>query len=244
MERVGRVGQGDAGGRGVPGAGAGRGIRDAAGSLQGLGAVGVAPASLVEESLGGLDSAGGDHPDQLEHWFGITVGEVFAAQPVGDRLRSHVQGAGERAPFDSGVQEPITGFVVRDSGVGFNDQNLRSFETLDSDYKSAQGCRGVGRLLWLKAFDKVEVRSRYTESGGVLKDREFTFTEANDVAYEPVSDSGEPVTGTEVRLLGFRPLYQQNAPKKTRPIAKAILEHCLWYFVRCARSAPVSTSLT
>lgn len=135
-------------------------------------------------------------------------------------------------PFDSGVQEPITGFTVRDNGIGFNDQNMRSFETLDSEYKSTLGCRGVGRLLWLKAFGKVEVRSRYTTPDGDLKDREFTFTEAGDVTYEPTGCPLEPFTGTEVRLTGFTPLYQRHAPKKTRAIAKAILEHCLWYFVR------------
>jgi hypothetical protein len=29
---------------------------------------------------------------------------------------------------------------------------MLSFETLDSDHKARLGCRGVGRLLWLKAF--------------------------------------------------------------------------------------------
>lgn len=51
-----------------------------------------------------------------------------------------------RAPM-----KPITSFTVEDDGVGFTELNLSSFETLDSDYKSALGCRGVGRLLWIKA---------------------------------------------------------------------------------------------
>jgi hypothetical protein len=36
---------------------------------------------------------------------------------------------------------------------------MPSFETFDSDLEIDLGCRGVGRLLWLKAFDKVSVRS-------------------------------------------------------------------------------------
>src|SRR5208283_4584647 len=44
--------------------------------------------------------------------------------------------------------EDIVGFTVTDNGVGFNEPNMSSFETLDSDYKASQGCRGVGRLLW------------------------------------------------------------------------------------------------
>jgi hypothetical protein len=40
--------------------------------------------------------------------------------------------------------EPVTGFVVTDNGVGFDERNMKSFETLDSEYKSAKGCRGAG----------------------------------------------------------------------------------------------------
>lgn len=47
QERVGGLGQEDAGGRRAPGSGAGGGVRDAAGSLQGLGAVGIAPAGRL-----------------------------------------------------------------------------------------------------------------------------------------------------------------------------------------------------
>ena len=38
---------------------------------------------------------------------------------------------------------------------------MKSFLTLDSDYKADKGGRGVGRLLWLKAFRKVNVSSIY-----------------------------------------------------------------------------------
>ncbi|OPB31360.1 hypothetical protein [Bartonella sp. AR 15-3] len=68
----------------------------------------------------------------------------------------------------------IIGFKVIDNGTGFNDHNLQSFETLDSDNKREKGCRGVGRLLWLKAFDDIKVRSIY-EADKELKGREFSF---------------------------------------------------------------------
>ncbi|MDJ0396791.1 hypothetical protein QMK17_26245 [Rhodococcus sp. G-MC3] len=62
-----------------------------------------------------------------------------------------------QAEFDFGSavggrvpMKPIIGFTVLDNGVGFTAQNMTSFETLDSDFKSDLGCRGVGRLLWLK----------------------------------------------------------------------------------------------
>jgi hypothetical protein len=62
--------------------------------------------------------------------------------------------------------KPIVGFVVEDNGVGFTPDNMSSFETLDTDFKDSLGCRGVGRLLWLKAFDKVSVRSAYWAENG------------------------------------------------------------------------------
>lgn len=66
---------------------------------------------------------------------------------------------GPAAP-DSAPMKPILGFIVEDNGLGFTPENMSSFETLDSDYKAGIACRGVGRLLWLKAFDRVSIHVR------------------------------------------------------------------------------------
>ena len=50
----------------------------------------------------------------------------------------------------------IEGFRITDDGVGFNDSNWESFKTLDSLYKVEKGCWGIGRLMWLKAFNNVK----------------------------------------------------------------------------------------
>src|SRR5262249_14028438 len=128
--------------------------------------------------------------------------------------------------------KPIRSFIVTDNGEGFHDENIKSFETLDSEYRAKLGCRGVGRLLWLKAFSNVEVLSPYRDADGNMKERNFTFTAAEGVSQEPIRDSWASQTGAEVRLLSFKEIYRQSAPKNTLPIAKDILEHCLWYFVR------------
>ncbi len=65
-----------------------------------------------------------------------------------------------------------------------------------------------------------------------MKERGFVFTAAGGVSANLVRDSQASETGAEVRLLAFKELYRQSAPKNTLPIAKSILEHCLWYFVR------------
>ena len=129
-------------------------------------------------------------------------------------------------------QEAIIGFRVRDNGCGFNDANLQSFETLDSDFKASEGCRGVGRLLWLKAFDSVDVSSDFVGANGKLFHRSFTFTAAKGVDGAHVSAAPSAIRRTEVHLNGFKKEYRERAPKTGRTIANALFEHCLWYFVR------------
>ena len=75
----------------------------------------------------------------------------------------------------------IEGFRITDDGVGFNDRNWESFRTLDSLHKVEKGCRGIGRLMWLKAFNNVEVRSTYEESGAI-RQRDFAFDMTNEVS--------------------------------------------------------------
>ena len=116
-------------------------------------------------------------------------------------------------------QEPILGFRVVDDGCGFDQKNLESFETLDSDFKADEGCRGVGRLLWLKAFDAVNVVSDFTDSDGSLKRRAFTFTASKGVDRSPLT--AVPADGqrsTAVHLDGFKQEYRNRAPKTCRAI--------------------------
>ena len=66
-------------------------------------------------------------------------------------------------------------FIVKDNGEGFTERNYASFLEAYSTFKVKKGCKGIGRFLWLKAFDNVEVKSIYSENGKWYK-REFTFS--------------------------------------------------------------------
>lgn len=137
---------------------------------------------------------------------------------------------GSSSPRRSALK-PIVGFVVDDNGVGFTPENMKSFETLDSDYKSADGCRGVGRLLWLKAFSKVSVRSTYADEQGALHGRHFRFSVDREVEQiEPAEASGD--AGSSIELDRFQDAYQKSAPKTVEAIAREVFEHCIWYFLR------------
>jgi hypothetical protein len=73
------------------------------------------------------------------------------------------------------VWDPITGFIIEDTGAGFTQENFASFQTSDSTRKSGRGGKGVGRLMWLKAFDSAEIDSVYRK-GKVFRRRAFRFT--------------------------------------------------------------------
>ena len=143
-----------------------------------------------------------------------------------------------QAEFDFGPagpgrtpMKPIIGFTIADDGVGFTPENMSSFETLDSDFKSDLGCRGVGRLLWLKAFDRVSVRSAYEDNDRKLRGRQFRFSVEQEVEQDGDAD-GFVRSGAVISLDGFKKTFQQNAPKGVDAMAREIFEHCIWYFLR------------
>lgn len=125
-------------------------------------------------------------------------------------------------------------FIVTDNGEGFTTRNYKSFLEAYTTYKVAKGCKGIGRFLWLKAFDKIEIKSIYKENEKWYK-REFTFSinniidpEENRCETEPTND-GKPVT--EVHLLGFQSEYRNEVALSLESLAKKVIEHCLPYFI-------------
>ncbi|MTI12073.1 hypothetical protein [Sansalvadorimonas verongulae] len=156
------------------------------------------------------------------------AGRLAKGQIVLEIMRNTQQ----QVPIEkSGAQEVITGFTVTDNGVGFNDTNMQSFETLDSDHKVDKGCRGIGRLLWLKTFDKAEVESVFHQ-GGAFHRRNFSFTAQNGIQVEVPREVEDRHVETILKLEGFAKEYYACCRKTAEGIADALLEHCLWYFVR------------
>lgn len=134
---------------------------------------------------------------------------------------------------DDAASFPVSGFVVTDNGIGFTDKHFQSFCTSDTTEKRSRGGKGVGRFLWLKAFQQAEVASVF-RSNGSMKKREFLFslsgTGITPNSAEPVAcDKSSPET--VVRLTGFRAEYQRHCPKGADAIANRIVEHFLELFI-------------
>jgi hypothetical protein len=67
--------------------------------------------------------------------------------------------------------------VVTDNGVGLEPRHFEAFYTTDTDFKMPRGGKGVGRLLWLDAFERVNVVSVYREGGGPFAAHSSSFSE-------------------------------------------------------------------
>lgn len=135
--------------------------------------------------------------------------------------------------------EKITGFTIIDDGIGFTDSNLISFKTLDTSHRKQKGGRGVGRLMWLKVFNSVAIRSVFCEDDKKFL-RTFSFTKKEGIVPDAPPATEVEVSSkreTIVSLTDFVPHYNNYAQQDAETISRYILEHCLWYFI-CNGGAP------
>jgi hypothetical protein len=129
---------------------------------------------------------------------------------------------------------PVRSFTITDNGIGLNDLNIDSFNESYSEHKLSLGGKGLGRFTWLKAFERVEIESTFSEADAKdhLLHRSFIF----DENYEPDNASPVPVapnttTGTTIKLSSFKEPYQGACPKTTDQIVQRIVEHFLLIFL-------------
>lgn len=102
----------------------------------------------------------------------------------------------------------IKDIIIVDNGKGFDAANLKSFQTLDSQLKLKRGGKGVGRLIWLKAFESAEIESVF-EEGGEKWQRTISFSAKKGcVPAPPVKVSKNTLPGTKVRLQNYKRLYE------------------------------------
>lgn len=150
--------------------------------------------------------------------------EIYAERLEGKQIT--ITGAEEQTHF--------TNFYITDNGNGFTEENYKSFLEAYSKLKVAKGCKGIGRFLWLKAFDKVEIESIYKSSDGFYK-RVFSFDKENGVEpednVERITDTSITEAKTTVSLKGMKANYRDSVSLSLEILARKVIEHCLPYFV-------------
>ena len=124
-------------------------------------------------------------------------------------------------------------FSIEDNGIGLDDNNFESFRTYDSRQKVKKGGKGVGRLTWLKVFEKVHVASVYDRSENPTE-RRFDFVLDNKQAIQNYY-AGEPQERPDIRtcvqLNILRDGYYSHCPKKLDTISHRIAAHFLPFLI-------------
>lgn len=147
------------------------------------------------------------------------------------RIDIEIQREAQTHLFGEEWETDIENIIITDNGVGFNKQNFESFDTYATDFKLKKGCKGVGRIMWLKAFSRVEISSIY-ECDNKFFNRKFVFdanNAVNDITNDEIENPKEKTT--TVRLMGLMSKIKRNTPKKLTTIARDIFNHCFVYFI-------------
>lgn len=133
--------------------------------------------------------------------------------------------------FSSKIQ-PIKNIFITDNGIGFNDENLQHFRQVFTTHKQKYGCKGIGRVLWLKAFTEVKISSIYKKDSQYW-DRSFIYKLPNGIVKKSYKHSVSSLKklSTCIKLLGLKNEYTNNSKQKIETIAQRIIEHCFEYFV-------------
>jgi len=132
----------------------------------------------------------------------------------------------------------IESITVIDNGIGFTDNNRKSFDTLYSDYKIKQGGKGFGRFTCLKYFKDLHIDSIYLDSCK-YKRRKFSMGKENDIIVsERVSDSDETDSYTLTHLDTAK---KNSLDKKPLTIARSLVEKLLPYFITKDYTCPKIT---
>jgi hypothetical protein len=170
--------------------------------------------------------------------FEAIVNSIFAiaetGRPDGGRIDVFIERERSTQMEIAGAAptQPVESFTIRDNGSGFTAATYDSFCTSDSQLKIAQGGKGVGRFLWLKAFDDAEVQSVFRDEEGRCWRRKFELRLTDDgVCSESLEEIERVDSGTTVRLVGFKGDYQTWSPRSAETISKKMVEHCLEHFV-------------
>jgi hypothetical protein len=158
-----------------------------------------------------------------------------AKHAVEDRFGATAVEAGRITITITNIKDPqkIT-IIVDDNGIGLDDRRYEAFATTDTDFKISRGGKGVGRLLWLDAFQRTSITSTYEQNGRVQR-RSFSFElHATDQLTNEViiTPPGQSPLGTIVNFGGLRGVaYQTKFPSQAAVLVKHFGSHFFADFI-------------
>jgi len=124
---------------------------------------------------------------------------------------------------------------ISDNGIGLDNSRFEAFCTTDTDFKLPKGGKGVGRLLWLDAFEEISVQSHFL-LGDQLYARRFRFIlrESDQI----IDEQFEEIHGTKVDIgtvISFKGLrgeaYRTKFPSQSATIIRHFGSHFFADFI-------------
>lgn len=142
----------------------------------------------------------------------------------------------ERQKELDGALPAIESFIVEDNGIGFDETNRNSFDTLYSDHKLKQGGKGFGRFTCLKYFEDLLVESVF-QDGDARRNRSFRMGKDTDlIVGEYIEDAADQPTGSKVSLSKVK--GRRFPDKQLTTIARSLVERLLPYFIDADYACP------
>lgn len=124
--------------------------------------------------------------------------------------------------------------VVEDNGIGLDNPRYEAFSHTDTAFKIERGSKGIGRLLWLDAFESVFVESVFMQDN-VLMRRTFNFVLSADdqLTNETLTTlTGNAFkAGTIVTFKGLRGDYKTKFPARSDHFIRQFGSHFFADFI-------------
>jgi hypothetical protein len=134
-------------------------------------------------------------------------------------------------PERSGAE--IVEIRITDNGIGFTEQNFESFLELDTRHKARIGGKGIGRLVWLRVFERIRVASTYRAGVGARR-RQFDFVLPEGITNldeSDVPDEEAGVPSTTITMSGAREPFRNALRYRGATIRSEIVKHFLSYLL-------------
>jgi hypothetical protein len=118
----------------------------------------------------------------------------------------------------------INNIIITDNGVGFNEQNFSNFKR--GYTTSKDGCKGIGRISFLKVFDKATILSFYKGADDNTYKLEFDFSTKTDLeTIKPMKVDKKEKIRTQIVLTKCKQKYKKWSRKEANDIKAMIQEH-------------------
>jgi len=195
------------------------------------------PTKMDIDIVGRVRNSPGFLSKPLMPLFEAVVNSIHSIEDLSDETKSkgkiniHIKRDEQEKLIENDEPASIVGFIIEDNGIGFDENNYKSFQTSDTTWKESRGAKGIGRFSWLKAFDRVHINSVFKEKDEYVE-RDFDFILTSTGVTNPNRKSAKGKSRkTIVELISFKRKYMDKCPKRASTIAMKIIEHCLVYFL-------------